>query len=73
VRGGGLPRFQGSGRGHLYVRIAYDVPKRPGRALRKAVEQLAEAEEREPGPARRRFEDEVRRLGAERDREQRGR
>jgi molecular chaperone DnaJ len=68
VRGGGLPRFQGSGRGHLYVRIAYDVPKRPGKALRKVLEQLAEAEQREPGPARRRFEDEVRRLAAEKER-----
>ena len=57
VRGGGLPRFQGGGRGHLYVRVAYDVPKRPGRALKKALEALREAEDGEAGPARRRFAD----------------
>ncbi|MDJ0975809.1 MAG: molecular chaperone DnaJ [Planctomycetota bacterium] len=57
IRGAGLPHFQGGGRGHMYVRIAYDIPKNPSRKLRKALEALAEAEEREPGPARRRFDD----------------
>lgn len=57
VRGGGLPRLQGRGRGHLYVRVAYDVPKRPTRKLRKALEALREAEANEPGPARRAFEE----------------
>jgi molecular chaperone DnaJ len=61
VKGAGLPRFQGGGHGSLYVRVAYDVPKAPGRALRKAFEALRDAESAEIGPARRRFEDEVRR------------
>lgn len=61
VRGGGLPRFQGSGTGSLYVRVRYDVPKSPGKALRKALEALRETEAQEIGPARRRFEDEVKR------------
>jgi molecular chaperone DnaJ len=61
VKGAGLPRFQGGGQGSLYVRVAYDVPKAPGRALRKAFEALREAEGSEIGPARRRFEDEVKR------------
>jgi molecular chaperone DnaJ len=59
VRGGGLPRFQGGGRGHLYVRVLYDVPRRPSRKLRKAVEALREIEQGEAGPARRRFTDEM--------------
>jgi len=59
VRGGGLPRFQRSGRGHLYVRVLYDVPKRPSRKLRRAVETLRDVEQGEPGPARRSFEDDL--------------
>ncbi|MDA1194259.1 MAG: molecular chaperone DnaJ [Planctomycetota bacterium] len=59
VRGGGLPQFQGRGRGHLYVRVAYDVPKRPGRKLRAALDELRTAEQGEAGPARRRFEDQT--------------
>jgi molecular chaperone DnaJ len=62
VKGAGLPRFQGGGNGSLFVRVVYDVPKAPGRALRKAFEALRDAESGELGPARRRFEDEVKRL-----------
>jgi molecular chaperone DnaJ len=61
LRGGGLPRFQGGGTGNLFARIVYDVPKAPGKNLRKAFEALREVEASELGPARRRFEDEVRR------------
>ncbi len=57
VRGGGLPRFQGRGRGHLYVRVQYDVPKRPSRKMKKILEDLRGVEEGETGPARRKFED----------------
>jgi molecular chaperone DnaJ len=57
VRGHGLPRFQRSGRGDLYVRVLYDVPKSPGRGLRKALEGLRAAETEEVGPQRRRFAD----------------
>ncbi|MDJ0521524.1 MAG: molecular chaperone DnaJ [Planctomycetota bacterium] len=57
VRGGGLPRFQGHGRGHLYVRILYDVPKKPSRKLKRVLEDLRSTEDGEPGPARRRFRD----------------
>ena len=57
VRGGGLARFQGQGRGHLYVRVRYDVPKRPTRKLKRVLEDLTEAEASEPGPARRTFGD----------------
>jgi molecular chaperone DnaJ len=57
VRGGGLPRFQGSGRGHLYVQVIYDVPRRPSRKLKKALETIREIEGEEPGPTRRRFGD----------------
>ncbi len=57
VRGGGLPHFQGHGNGHLYVRILYDVPKRPSRKLKRAIEDLRAVEDGEPGPARRRFQD----------------
>lgn len=59
VRGAGLPRFQGRGNGHLYVRVLYDVPKRPSRKLRKALESLRELEQGEPGPARRHFQDDL--------------
>ncbi len=57
VRGGGLQRFQRSGRGHLYVRVLYDVPKRPTRKLKRAYEALRDVEHGEPGPSRRSFED----------------
>ncbi len=59
VRGGGLPRFQRGGRGHLYVQVLYDVPKRPGKKLRKALDGLKEAESGETGPARRKFMDQL--------------
>ncbi len=61
IKGAGLPRFQASGHGSLYVRVIYDVPKAPGKALRKAFEALREVEQGEVGPARRRFEDEIKR------------
>ena len=51
------PCFQGSGRGHLYVRVQYDVPRRPSRKLKKAIEALREVEQTEPGPTRRKFSD----------------
>jgi molecular chaperone DnaJ len=57
LRGEGLPRFQGSGRGNLLVRVHYDVPRNPGKSLRKALEALGEAERDEIGPLRRRFAD----------------
>jgi molecular chaperone DnaJ len=57
VRGAGLPRLQRSGRGNLYVRVTYDVPRKPGRKLKKALEGLSAVEEREMGPARKRFAD----------------
>lgn len=55
VRGAGLPRLQRSGRGNLYVRLGYDVPRRPSRKLRKALESFAEVEKKEVGPARKKF------------------
>ena len=69
VRGAGLPRFQARGRGDLYVRVQYDVPKNPSRKLKKALESVRDAESGEPGPARRRFEDQIRKH--ERDQETR--
>ncbi|MCA9317592.1 MAG: J domain-containing protein [Planctomycetes bacterium] len=60
VRGGGLPRFQQGGRGHMWARIQYDVPKKPSRKLKRALEALRDVEGTEPGPARRAFEDRVR-------------
>lgn len=57
VRGGGLPRFQAGGRGHLYVRILYDVPAKPSRKLKRVLEDLRSTEKGEPGPAGRRFHD----------------
>ncbi|MHC5011581.1 MAG: molecular chaperone DnaJ [Planctomycetota bacterium] len=63
VRGGGLPRLQRSGRGDLYVRVAYDVPRSPGRRLRKALDGVAQVEQKELGPARKKF---VQRLEAHR-------
>lgn len=59
VRGGGLPRLQRSGRGNLYVRLGYDVPRRPSRKLKKALEGFAELEQKEIGPARKKFADEL--------------
>lgn len=59
VRGAGLPRFQGRGNGHLYVRVLYDVPKRPSRKMKKVLEGLRDLEQTEAGPARRSFEDDV--------------
>ena len=55
VRGAGLPRLQRSGRGNLYVRLGYDVPRSPSRKLKKALEGIAEIEEKEVGPARKKF------------------
>jgi molecular chaperone DnaJ len=57
VRGHGLPVLQGRRRGDLFVRVVYDVPKRPGRRFKRALEGLREAEEKEIGPARRAYED----------------
>lgn len=57
IRGGGLPHFRGGARGHLYVRIAYDVPRSPSRKLRKALEAMGEVADGEPGPERRRYLD----------------
>jgi len=71
VRGGGLPRFQGHGRGHLYVHVLYDVPRRPGRKLKKAIESLREPETGEPGPARRKFNDLLKQHLRRRDKERR--
>ena len=59
VREEGLPRFQTRGSGNLYVRVLYDIPKNPGRKLRKSLEALAGEESGESGPARRRFADEL--------------
>ena len=61
IRGRGLPRLQRSGRGNLYVRVAYDVPRSPSRKLRKALEALGELEAKEVGPARRAFQDMLKR------------
>jgi molecular chaperone DnaJ len=59
VRGAGLPRLPQrggrGGRGNLYVRVAYDVPRAPGRRLRKALEAVKEIESKESTPARDRF------------------
>ena len=59
VRGAGLPRLQRSGRGNLYVRLGYDVPRRPSRKLKKVLEGFAELEQKEIGPARKKFADEL--------------
>lgn len=59
VRGGGLPRFQRGGKGHLYVHVLYDVPRKPSRKLKRAIEGLRELEQGEPGPSGRRFRDEL--------------
>jgi molecular chaperone DnaJ len=57
VKGQGLPRLEHRGRGDLYVRVHYDVPKSPGKKLRRALEALQEAEGEETGPARREYQD----------------
>jgi molecular chaperone DnaJ len=58
VRGEGLPRPEApSSRGDLYLHVALDVPKSPGKRLREALETLRAAEREEAGPARRRFGD----------------
>lgn len=70
VRGAGLPRLQRSGRGNLYVRVAYDVVRSPGRKLRRALQGLVEVEAKEVGPARRKFAERLeshRRLREEKD------
>lgn len=59
VRGEGLPHFQGRGRGDLFVRVLYDVPKNPSRKLKKALEGVKEVETGEPGPLRRRYQDQI--------------
>ena len=60
IRGEGLPRPESSGRGDLYVRVAYDVPSNPGRRVRDALETLRAAERDETGPARRQYGDVLR-------------
>jgi molecular chaperone DnaJ len=40
LRGKGLPRFGGRGRGDLYVRLAVRLPERPGAEARKLWEKL---------------------------------
>jgi len=72
VRGGGLPRLQRSGRGNLYVRLLYDVPRRPSRKLKKALEHVAEVEDKEVGPARKKFADLLERHRRQREEEARG-
>jgi molecular chaperone DnaJ len=57
VKGQGLPHLEHRGRGDLYVRVHYDVPKNPGRKIKKALEALQEAEREETGPARREYQD----------------
>jgi molecular chaperone DnaJ len=57
VRGGGVPRLQSRGRGHLYAHILYDIPRRPSRKLKRALEALRDVEEGEPGPQRKKFSD----------------
>ena len=59
VRNAGLPRLDRGRRGNLYARIVYDVPARPSRKLKKALENLRETEAQEPGPARRKFTDRI--------------
>lgn len=72
VRNHGLPVLQGRRRGDLYVRVAYDVPKKPGRKLRKALEALRELEAGEVGPARKTYEDLLGRHAARRARDSEG-
>jgi molecular chaperone DnaJ len=60
IRGEGLPRPEASGRGDLYVRVAYDVPHSPGRRVRDALDVLRAAERDEVGPARKAYGDALR-------------
>jgi len=41
LKGLGVPRFQGSGRGDEYVKVIVKVPKRVGEKTRKLIEELA--------------------------------
>ena len=65
IRGGGLPQFQRGGRGRVWVRVRYDVPKKPSRKLKRALEALREVELGEPGPLRRKYKDHVRKHAAD--------
>ena len=67
IRGAGLPRFQQGGRGRVWARILYDVPKKPSRRLKKALEALREVEAGEPGPLRRTYDDQTRRHKVQRE------
>lgn len=40
VKGGGMPRLQGGGRGDLWVQVNVEIPKKPARKVRKLYEQL---------------------------------
>jgi len=44
LRGKGMPRPNGYGRGDQYVRVVIRTPQSPGRKLRDAIEKLGEAE-----------------------------
>ena len=44
LRGKGMPRPDGYGRGDQYVRVVIRTPQSPGRKLRDAIEKLGEAE-----------------------------
>lgn len=57
VKGGGLPQFQRGGRGHAYARVLLDMPQKPTKRAKKALEALAELEREEPGPSRRTYHD----------------
>jgi len=57
VRGGGVPHLQGRGRGSLHAHIVYDVPRRPSRKLKRALDAMRAVESEEPGPQRRKFTD----------------
>jgi molecular chaperone DnaJ len=41
VRGGGMPRMRGNGRGDLMVHIGVEVPKKLSKAQRELLEELA--------------------------------
>ncbi|BEQ13305.1 DnaJ C-terminal domain-containing protein [Desulfoferula mesophila] len=42
LKGQGLPKFKGSGRGDLFVRVALEVPKRLSKEQKELLEKLAE-------------------------------
>jgi molecular chaperone DnaJ len=48
LRGQGIPRLRGGGRGDEHVRVVIDVPKRPSKKQREVLKQLAEVEDK-PG------------------------